>query len=83
MDECEAKGKKKAKSKDSDSMPSEYNRCQEIKARTRWEDRTFMSADTVHCFGRSTLNFRKMLGWTLFMENFGMLLQCIYDVETA
>ena len=34
MDECEAKGKKKAKSKDSDSMPSEYNRCQEIKART-------------------------------------------------
>lgn len=49
MDKCEVKGKKKAKSKDSDSMPSEYNRCQEIKARTRWEDRTIMSAYTVHC----------------------------------
>ena len=49
MDKCEVKGKKKAKSKDSDSMPSEYNRCQEIKARTRWEDRTIMLAYTVHC----------------------------------
>lgn len=44
---------------------------------------SLMSVYTILCFGRSTLNYRKMLKWTPFMESFGMLLQCIYDVETA
>lgn len=38
MHEYEAEGKKKAKRMDPDRITSEYNRCQEIKARIRRED---------------------------------------------